>query len=121
MAGGRGGRKRNTLAPLDCKVIRTVNVEHLTRECTAHVLYYNVQYTYCSISKDLRIPLFFYNFSDLHHLDADPDPVFYFDADSDPAFDFGADPDLTFHFGADTCPTFCIDADPAPHQSVAYL
>ncbi len=49
--------------------------------------------------------------TDLHHVDADPDPTFHFDVDPDPSFHCNEDPDPTFHFDADPDPTFLCEAD----------
>ncbi len=35
--------------------------------------------------------------ADLHHLNADPDPIYYFARDLDPTFQFNADPDPAPH------------------------
>ena len=50
--------------------------------------------------------------ADPHHLNADPDPSFYFNAltEPDPAFHFNGDsvPDPFFHTNANPDPNFCF-------------
>jgi hypothetical protein len=46
-----------------------------------------------NLSYVIRIEGFLSMVADPHHINADPDPSFYFNADSDPAFHFNADPD----------------------------
>ncbi len=45
------------------------------------------------------------SFSDPHHVDAVPDPGFYFDVEPNPIFHSDADPDTTFQFDLDRDPT----------------